>query len=108
MKITGEMLIGASAVRGADATLRAYDPARNTDLEPAFGGGGAAEVARACELAEAAFDDYRHETLNRLEEEEREFQAFLERLRRARDKSEFDAFMDERRNRTTPTTGESL
>ena len=63
MKITGEMLIGASAVRGTDATLRAFDPARNADLEPAFGGGGAAEVARACELAEAAFDDYRHAPL---------------------------------------------
>jgi 2,5-dioxopentanoate dehydrogenase len=63
MNITGEMLIGASAVRGADATLRAYDPARNADLEPAFGGGGAKEVARACELAEAAFDDYRHAPL---------------------------------------------
>ncbi|WP_321799175.1 aldehyde dehydrogenase (NADP(+)) [Caballeronia sp. J97] len=60
MKITGDMLIGASAVRGTDATLRAFDPARNADLEPPFGGGGAAEVARACELAEAAFDDYRH------------------------------------------------
>ncbi|BBU29916.1 fatty aldehyde dehydrogenase [Burkholderia sp. THE68] len=60
MKITGDMLIGASAVRGTDATLRAFDPARNADLEPAFGGGGAAEVARACELADAAFDDYRH------------------------------------------------
>jgi NADP-dependent aldehyde dehydrogenase len=59
MKITGEMLIGASAVRGTDATLRAFDPVRNADLEPAFGGGGAAEVARACELADAAFDDYR-------------------------------------------------
>ncbi|SAL30332.1 fatty aldehyde dehydrogenase [Caballeronia turbans] len=63
MKITGDMLIGASAVRGTDATLRAFDPARNADLEPAFGGGGAAEVARACELAEAAFDDYRHAPL---------------------------------------------
>ncbi|SAK89330.1 fatty aldehyde dehydrogenase [Caballeronia fortuita] len=63
MKITGEMLIGASAVRGTDATLRAFDPARNADLEPAFGGGGAAEVARACELAETAFDDYRHAPL---------------------------------------------
>lgn len=46
-----------------------------------------------------AFDDYRAETLRRLEEEEREFQAFLERLRKARDKAEFDAFMAERRNR---------
>ncbi len=46
-----------------------------------------------------AFDEYREETLHRLEEEEREFQAFLDRLRKARDKSEFDAFMAERRNR---------
>lgn len=59
MKITGEMLIGTSAVRGTGAALRAFDPARNTELEPAFGGGGAEEVARACELAEAAFDPYR-------------------------------------------------
>ena len=48
-----------------------------------------------------AFDDYRDETVRRLEDEEREFQAFLDRLRRARDKSEFDAFMAERRNRPT-------
>ena len=46
-----------------------------------------------------AFDEYRDETLRRLEDEEREFQAFLDRLRKARDKSEFDAFMADRRNR---------
>ena len=46
-----------------------------------------------------AFDDYRDETLRRLEDEEREFQSFLDRLRKARDKSEFDSFMTERRNR---------
>ncbi|WP_250500776.1 aldehyde dehydrogenase (NADP(+)) [Caballeronia sp. GAWG1-5s-s] len=63
MMITGEMLIGATAVRGTDATLRAFDPARNVDLEPVFGGGGAAEVARACELADAAFDPYRQAPL---------------------------------------------
>ena len=44
-----------------------------------------------------AFDDYRADTLHRLEEEQREFQAYLERLRRARDKAEFDQFMAERR-----------
>ena len=48
-----------------------------------------------------AFDEYRDETLRRLEEEEREFQAFLDRLRKARDKSEFDSFMAERRARPT-------
>jgi len=46
-----------------------------------------------------AFDDYRAETLRRLEEEQREFRDFLERLRAAKDKAEFDQFMADRRNR---------
>jgi hypothetical protein len=46
-----------------------------------------------------AFDDYRTETLRRLEEEQREFVEYLERLRRAKDKAEFDQFMAERRPR---------
>ena len=46
-----------------------------------------------------AFDDYRTETLRRLEEEQREFKDFLERLRFAKDRAEFDQFMAERRNR---------
>jgi hypothetical protein len=46
-----------------------------------------------------AFDDYRSETLRRLEDEQREFKDFLERLRFAKDKTEFDSFMTERRNR---------
>ena len=44
-----------------------------------------------------AFDDYRADTLHRLEQEQQDFAAFLDRLRFARDKSEFDAFMAERR-----------
>lgn len=44
-----------------------------------------------------AFDDYRAETLRRLEEEQREFAAFLDRLRFAKDKAEFDDFMASRR-----------
>ena len=49
-----------------------------------------------------AFDEYRSETLKRLEDEQREFRDFLERLRMAKDKSEFDQFMAERRNRPAP------
>ncbi len=49
-----------------------------------------------------AFDEYRNETLKRLEDEQREFREFLERLRFAKDKTEFDAFMNERRNRPEP------
>jgi hypothetical protein len=48
-----------------------------------------------------AFDDYRTETLRRLEEEQREFKDFLERLRQAKDKAEFDQFMSERRGRSS-------
>ncbi len=47
----------------------------------------------------SAFDDYRAETLKRLEEEQQEFQDFLEQLRRAKDKAEFDQFMSRRRAR---------
>lgn len=49
-----------------------------------------------------AFDEYRTETLKRLEEEQREFRDFLERLRFAKDKTEFDQFMAERRSRPAP------
>ena len=51
-----------------------------------------------------AFDEYREETLRRLEEEQREFHDFLARLRRAKDKAEFDQFMSERRTRTGPSS----
>lgn len=49
-----------------------------------------------------AFDEYRTETLRRLEEEQREFREFLDRLRFAKDKAEFDQFMADRRNRSEP------
>jgi hypothetical protein len=43
-----------------------------------------------------AFDDYRAETLRRLQDEQREFKEFLKRLRVARDRAEFDQFMNDR------------
>jgi len=43
-----------------------------------------------------AFDEYRAETLRLLEEEQRDFRDFLDRLRHAKDKTEFDQFMAER------------
>ncbi|WP_425043864.1 DUF2852 domain-containing protein [Primorskyibacter sp. S87] len=44
----------------------------------------------------SAFDSYKADTLRRLEQEQRDFETFLERLREAKDKAEFDQFMDER------------
>jgi len=43
-----------------------------------------------------AFDTYKADTLKRLEDEQDAFEAFLQRLRDAKDKSEFDTFMDDR------------
>lgn len=43
-----------------------------------------------------AFDAYKADTLKRLMDEQEQFEAFLDRLRAAKDKSEFDQFMDDR------------
>ena len=58
---------------------------------------GYAPSYAAASSGNRAFDEYREETLRRLEEEQREFLAFLDRLRHAKDKAEFDQFMAERR-----------
>jgi hypothetical protein len=74
----------------------------------AFGGGwnfwsgGRRGPAAPPPSGNRAFDEYRAETIRRLEDEQREFVDYLERLRQARDKAEFDGFMAERRNRQTP------
>ena len=48
----------------------------------------------------AAFDAYRTETLQRLEEEQAAFNDYVEKLRQARDRDEFEKFMTERNNKT--------
>ena len=58
---------------------------------------------RASSTGNSAFDDYREETLRRLQEEQSDFEGFMERLRRAKDKAEFDQFMNDRRR---PNQGE--
>ena len=57
-----------------------------------------------------AFDAYRDKTLRRLQDEQASFEQFMERLRAAKDKAEFDQFMDERsdkRRRADEGTGTS-
>jgi hypothetical protein len=53
-----------------------------------------------------AFDEYRAETLRRLDEEQKAFKEFLNRLRHARDKAEFDQFLAERNS--NPDTGSTI
>lgn len=53
------MLIGAEEVLGTQGEMRAANPATGAELEPVFGGGSVADVAKACELAEQDFDAFR-------------------------------------------------
>jgi uncharacterized protein DUF2852 len=50
-----------------------------------------------------AFDEYRQETLRKLDEEQHEFRDYLDKLRSAKDRAEFDQFMNDRRNRPPAT-----
>lgn len=50
----------------------------------------------AASSGNAAFDAYREETLRRLEEEQAAFDDYVEKLRQARDREEFEKFMAER------------
>jgi hypothetical protein len=63
------------------------------------GGGGGSSDRPHPTSGNRAFDEYRTETLRRLEDEQKEFSEFLERLRVAKDKAEFDQFMADRRAR---------
>jgi hypothetical protein len=49
----------------------------------------------------SAFDRYRDDTIKRLMDEQAAFVAFLERLRNAKDQTEFDMFMEERHRDVT-------
>ena len=53
----------------------------------------------------SAFDAYKADTLRRLEEEQSNFEAFLGRLREAKDKAEFDNFMEDRARAATSGSG---
>jgi hypothetical protein len=58
------------------------------------------------ETGNRAFDEYRTDALRKLEEEAHEFRAFLERLRMAKDRAEFDEYMKERRDRPSDSRPE--
>lgn len=59
MMITGEALIGGVAVQGTGTPIRAYNPALQESMEPAFYAVDAQQIDQACRLADAAFDAFR-------------------------------------------------
>ena len=79
---------------------RWYSP-EGSEARQGFGGWGRRSWSRSS--GNVAFDEYREETLRRLDEEQRQFSEYLDRLRSAKDRAEFDQFMTERRNRPPAT-----
>jgi len=71
-----------------------------------FSNGKQSAVMMSAVSGNSAFDAYRAETLRRLQDEQDSFEAFLARLRDAKDKAEFDQFMDERSRAPHPQTGD--
>jgi alpha-ketoglutaric semialdehyde dehydrogenase len=63
MTIAGNMIIGQELVKGSKKAIYGINPATGENLEPAYLGGGAEEVERACALADQAFDTYRESNL---------------------------------------------
>jgi len=102
----GLVVLGYLAVTGKLAAFRQQVPGQWFNVRSqarafgaSFGGAGFGGSGNQ------AFDTYRADTLRRLEEEQAEFVQYLERLRQARDKAEFDQFMAERgRNRAPVQT----
>ena len=62
-----------------------------------YGPCGGSMWRRSASSGNSAFDEYKADTLRRLEDEQQEFVNFLDRLRQAKDKAEFDQFMADRR-----------
>lgn len=90
--------IGLALVIYMSATGRFAGRGRATG-RATFGRGFGPGFGMSRSTGNAAFDAYRDDTIHRLEEEQRAFEAFLQRLREAKDKAEFDQFMDDRRGR---------
>jgi hypothetical protein len=90
---------------------RDWNVARDWNVMRGWGGqGGPAGGWNPRRTGNHAFDEWRAAELARLEEErrkledaEREFTEHIEELRRARDREEFERFMQARRNRQPPT-----
>lgn len=65
----------------------------------------APSVSKQRSSGNSSFDAHRAEMMQRLEQESRDFEGFLTRLREASDATEFDQFMDDRAMMARETNG---
>ncbi len=86
---------GDRNARWAAKMERKFGETRRNDFRGSYANGSSGNTA---------FDTYKADALKRLEEEQEAFEAFIQRLRDAKDKAQFDSFMEDRAraNRETP------
>jgi Protein of unknown function (DUF2852) len=86
---------GDRHARWAAKMDRKFGDTRRTDFRGSYAYGSSGNTA---------FDTYKADALKRLEEEQEAFEAFIQRLRDAKDKAQFDSFMEDRAraNRDAP------
>ena len=101
----GEMWRGASEAKAPWSGFK----------KPDFGNWKSYRATGFSQTGNAAFDDYRRAQFQRLEEERRKldeeqraFNGFVEKLRRAKDQEEFDRFMAEGRETQEPPAGSTV
>lgn len=116
VQIISTLLFGAFAITAVALAFAHFWPAgillavllgwRGGFVPQSFGPAHAAEIAQTVRAlapesrtrpsGNTSFDSYRSDMLQRLEDEQESFDVFLDRLRSASDKHEFDQFMDDR------------
>ena len=101
----GEMWRGAAEAKAPWSAFK----------KPDFDSWKAYRPAGFAQSGNAAFDEYKRDQLQRLEEqrrklaeEQRAFRDFVEKLRRAKDQDEFDRFMAERRAAQEPPVNPAI
>ncbi len=95
------LAILAYLIWGKQMFARSCGQRRHHDQEQSWGHSWGRHAMRAGQpTGNRAFDDYKAQALRRLEEEQEAFEAFLQRLRSSKDKSEFDSFMEDRARAT--------
>ena len=96
---SGRMGCGGRHRAWSGEDRRARFERKMTRLRERFADMGGGETRGFALSGNRAFDEYRQDMLKRLEDEATDFRSFLDRLRHAKDKAEFDQFMADRRSR---------
>lgn len=99
--LTAVTASAASKFKSRIASYRAAKVGARAGCAMMFSKSANVRSERGNSTGNAAFESYRSATLTELEQEAAAFRKYLDELRHAKDMSEFDAFLNERRRAPT-------